>query len=624
MNKSILKKTVCALFAVILAFGSMIPVSAVESYLWPTANKNRISQYYRSGHTALDIAGSGNVVATKSGTVEYLYTGCTNFSGAKKGVGCSASTCSPNADFYYSSYYKLYFCNYAYGNGVIIRHSDGSGISLYGHMSEIRVKVGDTVKQGDVIGVMGSTGASEGVHLHFALYQNGSRSTVSGHFNVSGPILTNPIEKSSDGIAYIYSLPSSVPSTEEEDESSASESDTDAEVENESKAPEVKFTVVADSEIILEENMIVSIKIEADAKIDQLDYLLYDANGSLLTEKVGPSLKTNSITTTINVNDTMGYTLVPDTAYSYAVRVKTGDHTVISERFAFSTLQSPKTYTLTFNPTGGTLYSKQTVQYTNSKFENLPRAEKYGYDFLGWSTVNGGQVDVYDGAKVPFEGEVTVYACWQKTRSDSSIVYDGERYFWDKSVPLPFTDILKEDWYHDSVNFTYQIGVINGKSEKSFEPHSNMTRAEAIKLAVCLQQIFKYGKTLDMTPSDPWYESYILYAERNGIYCNYHSFDEAVTREQFVKIMHSAFPFDQHKIINIIVPGAIPDVSDDSSAYREIYDFYGFGILAGSDAFGSFRPNSNISRAEAVAILTRMFDASQRKSFSLIISDSLN
>jgi hypothetical protein len=76
-----------------MAIGATISVSAAESYLWPTANQNRISQYYRSGHTALDIAGSGNIVATKSGKVEYLYTGCTNFSGAKKGIGCTNSTC---------------------------------------------------------------------------------------------------------------------------------------------------------------------------------------------------------------------------------------------------------------------------------------------------------------------------------------------------------------------------------------------------------------------------------------------------------------------------------------------------------------------------------------------------
>lgn len=622
MRKNIFKKIICAVFALVLAFGATIPVSAAESYLWPTANQNRISQYYRSGHTALDIAGSGNVVATKSGKVEYLYTGCTNFNGAKKGVGCTSSTCSPNAGFYYSSYYNTNFCNYAYGNGIIIRHSDGSGISLYGHLSEIYVKVGETVKQGQAIGKMGSTGASEGVHLHFALYKDGSRSSVSGHFNTSGPILSNPIEKSANGIAYIYSVPTNTPSPEENGGEGSAETETYTPPET--KAPTAKFTLLEDSSIILEENAIFQIKVEADANIDQLDYLLYDANGSLLTDKNGPRLKTNSVTTILNINDTMGYTLVPDTAYSYALRVKMGDYSVTSERFAFATLQNPKTYTLTFMPTGGILYSNQTIQYTNSKFENLPRAEKYGYDFLGWSTVNGGNVDVIEGEKVPFEGEITVYACWQKTRSDSSIVYDGERYFWDKSIALPFTDISTEDWYHDSVNFTYQIGVINGKGEHTFEPQSNMTRAEAIKLAVCLQQIFKYGKTLDMTPSEPWYDSYVLYAEKNGIYCSYHSFDEAVTREQFVKIMHSAFPLDQHQIINIIVPGAIPDVSDDSNAYREIYDFYGFGILAGSDAFGSFRPESNISRAEAVAILTRMFDESQRKSFSLIISDSLN
>ena len=242
MRKNIFKKIICAVFALVLAFGATIPVSAAESYLWPTANQNRISQYYRSGHTALDIAGSGNVVATKSGKVEYLYTGCTNFNGAKKGIGCTSSTCSPNAGFYYSSYYNTNFCNYAYGNGIIIRHSDGSGISLYGHLSEIYVKVGDTVKQGQAIGKMGSTGASEGVHLHFALYKDGSRSSVSGHFNTSGPILSNPIEKSANGIAYIYSVPEITPTPEQDTGESTAAPETEPEIEE--KTPSVKFTAL--------------------------------------------------------------------------------------------------------------------------------------------------------------------------------------------------------------------------------------------------------------------------------------------------------------------------------------------------------------------------------------------
>jgi len=59
-----------------------------------------------------------------------------------------------------------------YGNMVEVDH--GNGISTrYGHMSQILVKVGDTVDRGDVIGLAGSTGRSTGTHLHYEVRQNG-------------------------------------------------------------------------------------------------------------------------------------------------------------------------------------------------------------------------------------------------------------------------------------------------------------------------------------------------------------------------------------------------------------------------------------------------------------------
>ena len=73
---------------------------------------------------------------------------------------------------------KAYY-NSAYGNMVMIDH--GGGIStLYAHGSEILVQVGQTVKRGDPILKVGSTGYSTGPHAHFEVRLNG--------------VVTNPIE----------------------------------------------------------------------------------------------------------------------------------------------------------------------------------------------------------------------------------------------------------------------------------------------------------------------------------------------------------------------------------------------------------------------------------------------
>jgi len=59
-----------------------------------------------------------------------------------------------------------------YGNVVKIRHAEGYE-SLYAHQSRRRVKRGQRVKKGQIIGYVGSTGRSTGPHLHFGLKKNG-------------------------------------------------------------------------------------------------------------------------------------------------------------------------------------------------------------------------------------------------------------------------------------------------------------------------------------------------------------------------------------------------------------------------------------------------------------------
>jgi murein DD-endopeptidase MepM/ murein hydrolase activator NlpD len=60
-----------------------------------------------------------------------------------------------------------------YGNCVVIDHG-ASLATLYGHQSELLVKVGDAVTSGQVIGLVGSTGKSTGPHLHFEVRLHGA------------------------------------------------------------------------------------------------------------------------------------------------------------------------------------------------------------------------------------------------------------------------------------------------------------------------------------------------------------------------------------------------------------------------------------------------------------------
>lgn len=59
-----------------------------------------------------------------------------------------------------------------YGELVEINHGDGY-VTRYGHHKKVLVKVGDVVKKGEQIGLMGSTGRSTGPHVHFEVLKNG-------------------------------------------------------------------------------------------------------------------------------------------------------------------------------------------------------------------------------------------------------------------------------------------------------------------------------------------------------------------------------------------------------------------------------------------------------------------
>ena len=59
-----------------------------------------------------------------------------------------------------------------YGNHIVIRHGFGYE-TLYAHLSKYNARAGQRIKRGDVIGYVGSTGRSEGPHLHYEVHKDG-------------------------------------------------------------------------------------------------------------------------------------------------------------------------------------------------------------------------------------------------------------------------------------------------------------------------------------------------------------------------------------------------------------------------------------------------------------------
>lgn len=85
------------------------------------------------------------------------------------GVGTTTKVLATKAGVVQTSAYSS-----SYGNYVVIYHGPGN-TTLYAHMSSRSVKEGDTVTQGQVIGITGSTGISSGAHLHYEIIEGGVR-----------------------------------------------------------------------------------------------------------------------------------------------------------------------------------------------------------------------------------------------------------------------------------------------------------------------------------------------------------------------------------------------------------------------------------------------------------------
>ena len=193
----------------------------------------------------------------------------------------------------------------------------------------------------------------------------------------------------------------------------------------------------------------------------------------------------------------------------------------------------------------------------------------------------------------------------------------------EEPAEFPFVDVPENAWFYDEVKQAWENDLIDGVTGTLYKPEETLTVAQAIKLAAALHQMYNNGKVTLTNGAPNWYDSYVRYAVANGIieakYDNYNltQMNAPISREEFVHIFHGAMNEKAYYACNHVADNAIPDVKMNDTYASEIYTFYRAGILTGSDAQGTFNPDSSIKRSEVAAILIRMYDANARQAVTL-------
>ena len=168
-----------------------------------------------------------------------------------------------------------------------------------------------------------------------------------------------------------------------------------------------------------------------------------------------------------------------------------------------------------------------------------------------------------------------------------------------------FTDVPATEWYASEVASAFELGLMNGTGGGLFAPDGDVTVAEAITMASRAAALGA-GETIDTATGGEWYTPYVNYAVSKGFVAQgqFDNFDRPAKRYEVAVIFEKAMPEGYFTAQNSV--DAIPDVSEKQTYEKELLTLYKAGVVMGSDSYGNFRPEDNITRAEAAAIINRV------------------
>lgn len=182
----------------------------------------------------------------------------------------------------------------------------------------------------------------------------------------------------------------------------------------------------------------------------------------------------------------------------------------------------------------------------------------------------------------------------------------------------PFADVKESDWFYTTVEYVNKNGIINGMTEDTFAPATQLTRAMLVTILYRVEgspRVESDSKFGDVKDSD-WYGAPIIWAAENeivnGISDTVFAPNNAITREQIAAIMYR---YAKAKGYDVAQGGMavreFEDYETISSWAKEAMQWAVNAKLINGKTATTVNPLDNATRAEAATIIMRFIEGNK-------------
>ena len=173
---------------------------------------------------------------------------------------------------------------------------------------------------------------------------------------------------------------------------------------------------------------------------------------------------------------------------------------------------------------------------------------------------------------------------------------------------LPFNDVSESEWFYEAVKYVYDKGMMNGVSDTSFAPYSNLTRGMIAQVLYNLEgKPAVSGSAYTDVAADQWYNDAVNWAAQKGIVTGYGDGTfgpmDNITREQMAAILYR---YAQYKGYDVSAKGDLTAFTDGNTVSDWAKDAMSWAVgtaLFNGKGDGILDPTTTATRAEVAKIL---------------------